>query len=254
MRPRLGFTLIELLVVVAIIAILAAIAIPNFLEAQTRAKVSRVKSDMRTICLAVESYGVDHNAYPRMNPNASISGKGGLLLFAYDNFLYYEGGYEPDMGPGGGCPTSLTTPVAYLTSHPPLDPFIGHLPLDKTGVSRWTFERKHCSYFFYNFKGAARHRLNGWNPEYAPVISPAPLRLNGPQGPIVYAAWALLSPGPDKSFAVKNPEGSDPWVSYQFFFTPQDWQGMQEGCTALYDPTNGAISQGDIWRTNQGQL
>ncbi len=59
-----GFTLIELLIVVAIIAILAAIAVPNFLEAQTRAKVSRVKSDMRTVATALESYRVDGNKYP----------------------------------------------------------------------------------------------------------------------------------------------------------------------------------------------
>ncbi|MBN1477342.1 prepilin-type N-terminal cleavage/methylation domain-containing protein, partial [Candidatus Sumerlaeota bacterium] len=59
-----AFTLIELLIVVAIIAILAAIAVPNFLEAQTRAKVSRVKADIRSVATALEAYIVDYNMYP----------------------------------------------------------------------------------------------------------------------------------------------------------------------------------------------
>ena len=59
-----GFTLIELLIVVAIIAILAAIAVPNFLEAQTRAKVSRCKADMASVATAIESYCVDNAHYP----------------------------------------------------------------------------------------------------------------------------------------------------------------------------------------------
>ena len=63
-RYRGGFTLIELLIVVAIIAILAAIAVPNFLEAQTRSKVSRVKNDTRALSTAIEAYHVDHNEYP----------------------------------------------------------------------------------------------------------------------------------------------------------------------------------------------
>ena len=59
-----GFTLIELLIVVAIIAILASIAVPNFLHAQIRAKVARAVGDLRTVAVALESYRVDRNAYP----------------------------------------------------------------------------------------------------------------------------------------------------------------------------------------------
>jgi prepilin-type N-terminal cleavage/methylation domain-containing protein len=59
-----GFTLIELVIVVAIIAVLAAIAVPNLIAAQTRAKVSRVKADLRSAATCMETYAVDNNAYP----------------------------------------------------------------------------------------------------------------------------------------------------------------------------------------------
>ena len=64
MFKKTGFTLIELLIVVAIIAILAAIAVPNFLEAQTRSKVAKARSDMRTLALGIEAYTTDNNNYP----------------------------------------------------------------------------------------------------------------------------------------------------------------------------------------------
>lgn len=60
-----GFTLIELMVVVVIIGILAAIAIPNFIAMQERARQSSVKGNMHTVQLSAEAYAVDFNgAYP----------------------------------------------------------------------------------------------------------------------------------------------------------------------------------------------
>ncbi|MFC1600931.1 type IV pilin protein [Candidatus Sumerlaeota bacterium] len=89
---RQGFTLIELLIVVLIIAILAAIAVPNFLEFQTRAKVSRAKADMRTVRTALEAYAVDYSDYP---DHATDTWHPSLLEI----------------------PT-LTTPIAYITTFP----------------------------------------------------------------------------------------------------------------------------------------
>jgi len=80
MKTKQGFTLIELLIVVAIIAILAAIAIPNFLAAQVRSKVSRSKAELRTFATALESYQVDNNVYP----NEAVLGQPNQRLVPVD--------------------------------------------------------------------------------------------------------------------------------------------------------------------------
>jgi prepilin-type N-terminal cleavage/methylation domain-containing protein len=102
MKRSTAFTLIELLIVVLIIAILAAIAIPNFMEFQTRAKVSRVHSDMRTIAVGLEAYCVDWGDYPGHSDESMLH-----------DLAQYNLGH-------GLC--RLTTPIAFLTSIP-YDPF-----------------------------------------------------------------------------------------------------------------------------------
>jgi general secretion pathway protein G len=72
MQKERGFTLIELLIVIAIIGILAAIAIPNLLNAVQRGKQKRSMMDMKALATAVEAYHVDHNYYPAAACQAGV--------------------------------------------------------------------------------------------------------------------------------------------------------------------------------------
>jgi len=56
-----GFTLVEIMIVVAIIALLAAIAVPGFLRARKRSQASRVVNDLRLIDSAVDQYAIENN-------------------------------------------------------------------------------------------------------------------------------------------------------------------------------------------------
>ncbi len=128
-----GFTLIELLIVVAIIAILAAIAIPNFLAAQVRAKVSRSKAEVRTLATALETYAVDYNEYP-----GAYIYRSGISL----------GWLTPDfMPPYLMRLIPLTTPLSYVASLPK-DPFN---PLsDRSGID-WSDDGNNTYVYFTSY-------------------------------------------------------------------------------------------------------
>ena len=77
MKKRKGFTLIELMIVIAIIIILAAIAIPNYLRMTDRARRSRIAGDFTSIATALEAYSVDWGSYPKQ-ADAAAFGKNKL--------------------------------------------------------------------------------------------------------------------------------------------------------------------------------
>ncbi len=162
MAKRFGFTLIELLIVVAIIAILAAIAVPNFLEAQTRAKVSRTLADMRSIATAIESYTVDNNVPPREYHAAwgdpPING-------------------NPALGITGPW---LSSPVAYITSALNEDPFSepADLPQD----------------LFYRYQEFETRLDQSRGPNFSVEFASLSLEF--------YGLWRLISQGPDGTFGV----------------------------------------------------
>jgi len=155
-RSGLAFTLIELLIVVAIIAILAMIAVPNFLEAQTRAKVSRVKADFRTIATALEAYRTDYTSYPS--------------------------GWPQYVTPLSLVP--LTTPVAYLTSATTKDPF---KPI-RGATGNWEGD---YIYFSYEYDSLWRYVINGGSTSSYP--SGLPTRQT-PYA--AFAGWSVTSWGP----------------------------------------------------------
>jgi hypothetical protein len=151
-----------------------------------RESVSRTRSDLRSMAVALESYFVDNNSYPAwvQGSDADSQVQGNSILASMPTFRRAVGS-----SPGGtGLPMTLTTPVAYLTAYM-ADPFNGQSPN--------TFS------YFSDVRG-----------------------------------WILLSPGPDGDFDVA------PSVDYKSSMP----QPSPELLLLAYDPTNGEVSGGDIYR------
>ena len=190
MRKRRGFTLIELLIVVAIIAILALIAVPNFLEAQTRAKVSRMRADFRSLSTALEAYYVDYNSYVNRDNGDSPLG------------VYVQGLKQ------------LTSPVAYITQVP----YDGFGQYGDLAVNR-------------------RPMLELGTGDAATLEPSGPPDAINPKG-CPSNTWMVRSTGPDRvdDTLINNyPRSFD--------------RPAAEISGLIYDPTNGTVSKGDLYRT-----
>jgi prepilin-type N-terminal cleavage/methylation domain-containing protein len=216
-----GFTLIELLIVVAIIAILAAIAVPNFLEAQTRAKNARIVSDMRALATAVETYTIDNNA------PAPEAGKGGYpgvpILFG-----------KSDGGPWTGILNeAITTPIAYMSTFELEDPYFKGQDVN-SDERTFTYQA-----YTWRWPKGKPLRLDSeriqFNENTLTDINGR--QMTGTTFKDIFGVWRMWSVGPDKQW--DNKAGGKTVTNTSPVSRP-------------YDATNGTISIGNIVRSQKG--
>jgi len=218
-----GFTLIELLIVIAIILILIAIALPNFLEAQIRARVTKASAEIRSLTTAFEAYQTDWGYYPR----GCIGGPFINTVRCSDNW-----GFIGDIAAGSG---GLSTPIEYISEIPD-DLFAVHY--DILGVAG-EFPEGHP---WVKYRTTRRTVYNIEDPSEAPV---EPVPADGEAAlpwknqydlvnPQVYKSkqYLISSLGPDKN--------EDVIPAYAM------GAGYQLNAE-FYSPTNGTKSSGDIF-------
>ncbi len=224
-NQKYGFTLIELLIVIAIILILIAIALPNFLEAQIRAKVAAAKGTLKSVQVALESYGLDNKPYkePRPNFNPALRNRYG----PYPPYGVNRTGRTASLSCGTnydpGCLNLLTTPVRYfVTTTSVIDPFQMAEGSANDDTSRRPFGYYNPGHKSVEGKFLFWHMAN-------------PQRRN----PASFSEYWVYSVGPD---SCSNADGD-----FMFCWT-EDYRknNFPDGTYWEYSPTNGSKSGGDI--------
>jgi len=179
----------QILVLLAYLMTCVVLNLPGFLEAQVRAKVSHVRTDMGFLGAVIEDYRSDHGSYP-----ASATGEESINRVRradgrWDHVPSFRITHDTNVL------KTLTTPVAYIAAYP-TDPFSFH----------------RAATFVYHVAGKEKEN-----------------------------SWILISPGPDHVYDI------DPM---RYFDSPPT-QPLLALNPLTYDPTNGMVSRGDIWRVGQ---
>lgn len=140
-RSRNGFTLVELMIVIAIVGILAAIAIPNFLDFRLKAKTAEAKTNLGAIRSTEMAYFAEWNFYVVNQPQTPVNGRAGnnskvewdydtrfsLIGFAAERMVYYSYTLEPI---GGAVFVPRATGLTITA--------VGDLDADGTVTTFWT--------------------------------------------------------------------------------------------------------------------
>jgi len=183
-KEQRGFSIIELAIVLIVLAIVTALTLPHFLPPPSRPPFIKVRSEFRSLAVALESYYIDNTSYP-----PAINENGRMVPFT-------KGAYSSSTG---FVPWLLTTPIIYMKTIP-FDPYGPNVPRNWSRTYRYATNGKGC--------------------------------------------WILASVGPDEdedmdpAYYVRDASGDITQFLTQF-----------SGSYVEFDPTNGSISNGDVYRT-----